>query len=83
MDCQNIAIHEIGHLCGLADLYQPTDSEKTMYGYAATGETKKRTLDQDDIDGLVHLYYQDSAASTFLYPDIGEESYKNEPQIKY
>jgi hypothetical protein len=27
-----------------------------MYGYVASGETKKRTLDQDDIDGMYYLY---------------------------
>jgi hypothetical protein len=27
-----------------------------MYGYVSSGETKKRTLHQDDIDGITYLY---------------------------
>lgn len=27
-----------------------------MYGSASAGEIKKQTLDQDDIDGVTHLY---------------------------
>ena len=55
-DVQNIATHELGHSLGLADLYGSSDSDKTMYGYAAQGETKKRTLSQDDMDGITYLY---------------------------
>ena len=56
MDIQNIATHEIGHSLALDDLYDPEDSEKTMYGYSSLGETKKRTLHDDDIAGICHLY---------------------------
>ena len=42
MDFVNIAIHELGHSCGLGDLYDDKCSEQTMYGYADYGETKKR-----------------------------------------
>lgn len=55
-DIQNIATHEFGHSLSLKDLYSGADSEKTMYGYASMGETKKRTLHQDDIDGISFLY---------------------------
>ena len=55
-DVQNIATHELGHSLALADLYESSDSDKTMYGYAAKGETKKRTLTQDDMDGITYLY---------------------------
>jgi len=55
-DVQNVGTHEFGHSLSLADLYNTGDSEKTMYGYAATGETKKRSLDQDDINGISYLY---------------------------
>lgn len=56
-DVQNILTHELGHSLSLDDLYDlRVDSEKTMYGYAASGETKKRTLHQDDIDGISYLY---------------------------
>ncbi len=56
MDVQNIATHELGHAIGLCDLYRSSDSEKTMYGYSVAGETKKRSLDADDIAGLCYLY---------------------------
>ena len=55
-DVQSTAVHELGHWLSLADLYEPADAEKTMYGYIDQGETKKRTLDQDDIDGISYLY---------------------------
>jgi len=58
-DVQDIGTHEMGHSLSLMDLYDAADSEKTMCGYGAPGETKKRTLDPDDIDGI-----------TYLYPDI-------------
>jgi len=56
MDLQNIATHEIGHGVGLADMYQTVCGEVTMYGYSANGETEKRTLEQQDINGLQSLY---------------------------
>jgi hypothetical protein len=57
-DVQNIATHELGHALSLDDLYGYFDSEKTMYGYANEGETKKRSLDPDDVAGICHLYPQ-------------------------
>ncbi len=56
MDLQNIATHELGHGAGLADLYDTTASEQTMYGYSTEGETKKRTLEAGDIAGIQKLY---------------------------
>lgn len=56
MDVQNIATHEFGHFLLLLDLYGSADSEKTMYGYGSYGETKKRTLDPDDIAGVSFIY---------------------------
>ncbi len=41
-DVQNIGTHELGHSLSLDDLYDVADGEKTMYGYASPGETKKR-----------------------------------------
>lgn len=55
-DIQNIATHEAGHVCGLADLYGPRDGELTMYGYGSLGETKKRSLEPGDVAGLQKLY---------------------------
>lgn len=56
MDLQNIATHEIGHGVGLGDVYETACSEVTMYGYSDYGETKKITLEQPDITGLLKLY---------------------------
>jgi len=55
-DVQNIATHEGGHTFGLGDMYESADSEHTMYGYAGTGETKKRTLEWGDRAGVATLY---------------------------
>jgi len=56
MDLQNIATHELGHGAGLADLYDSSASDETMYGYSEYGETKKRTLYKGDIAGIQELY---------------------------
>ena len=56
MDLQNIAVHELGHSVGLADIYSTTCSEVTMYGYSTEGETKKRSLETPDITGLQRMY---------------------------
>ena len=56
MDIQNIATHEIGHTIGLNDQYDDICSEVTMYGYSDYGETKKRSLEVPDINGLTALY---------------------------
>lgn len=56
MDLQNIATHELGHGVGLADLYDDSCSEETMYGYSTEGETKKRSLNDGDIAGIRELY---------------------------
>lgn len=55
-DVQNVATHEFGHFLKLNDLYRPLSSEATMYGYIATGETKKRTLEFEDIGGILGIY---------------------------
>ncbi len=55
-DIQAIAAHEFGHTLSLGDLYGGGDTEKTMYGYGSTGDTKARTLHQDDIDGIHYIY---------------------------
>lgn len=56
MDYNNISTHELGHAVGLADLYTSDCSQQTMYGYASNGETKKRTLESGDINGVAKLY---------------------------
>jgi len=56
MDLQNIAVHEIGHGEGLADVYEIECSMVTMYGYSNYGETQKRDLELPDITGIQKLY---------------------------
>lgn len=53
MDVQNIATHEIGHLWGLDHTMV---FGATMYPYSSLGDTKQRTLDDDDIKGICYLY---------------------------
>lgn len=55
-DVQNVATHEFGHFLMLNDLYGAGDTEKTMYGYVIAGETKKRSLDTDDLNGINAIY---------------------------
>lgn len=56
MDFESLATHEIGHSFGMNDLYTSSCSEETMFGYATEGETKKRTLNTGDIQGINNLY---------------------------
>lgn len=56
MDVQNIMTHELGHFCGLADLYNDADYWLTMYGYSNYAETYKQTLGLGDILGLRAVY---------------------------
>lgn len=56
MDLQNIVTHELGHALGLGDVYQTAAWQETMYGYAAPGETLKRSLYIGDQTGITKLY---------------------------
>ncbi|MDX9721356.1 MAG: matrixin family metalloprotease [Myxococcota bacterium] len=53
VDLQNTLTHELGHLVGLD---HPPEKEATMYATAPDGETKKRSLHADDIDGICTIY---------------------------
>lgn len=52
----NVITHEIGHVIGLCDIYEPWGSEWTMYGYADKNEGKKTTLEAHDITYGKALY---------------------------
>jgi parallel beta-helix repeat protein len=52
-DIENEATHEIGHFWGLADLYEPYQSELTMYGYTSPGTRKCITLEPGDEEGAM------------------------------
>ena len=68
MDVQNIAIHELGHWLLLVDLYNSCNSELTMYGYGAYGETRKRSLHPSDQDGICYIYPSGSPATATPTP---------------
>lgn len=55
MDLQNIVTHELGHGLGLGDVYLTVANQETMYGYAAYGETIKRSLYNGDMTGITKL----------------------------
>jgi MYXO-CTERM domain-containing protein len=52
-DVQNALTHELGHVLGLAHV---SDPDATMYAESAPGDLEKRSLAQDDIDGLCFVY---------------------------
>jgi len=76
MDIWNIATHELGHTLCLLDLYGGGDVLKTMYGYSSHCEVTKRTLHQDDINGIIAIYgtqtpdNDNCAAATLVYEDV-------------
>jgi Matrixin len=54
-DFLDVATHELGHAAGL-DHPANSCTEETMYAYVDFGETKKRTLNTGDIEGINALY---------------------------
>ena len=56
IDIQNTITHELGHVVGLD---HPPLPEVTMFEHAGPGETLKRSLHEDDIEGLCTLYPAD------------------------
>jgi len=72
-DVQNVATHELGHWLNLLDLYDSGSTEKTMYGYTSTGETKQRTLESDDIAGIKSIY---GVTSSLLFSDYTNDNVK-------
>jgi predicted Zn-dependent protease len=69
VDIANTLTHEAGHMLGLD---HSADRSASMYAYAPQGETDKRTLSQDDIDGLCHVYPTGAglpACEGFVPPD--------------
>ncbi len=70
MDLRNTLTHEIGHMLGLEHPPNlPRYTETTMFASAPACERKKRTLAQDDIDGLCFIYPTDAEAQQCYPPD--------------
>jgi hypothetical protein len=69
-DIENTATHEVGHFSGLG---HSADPEATMYAKSSVGQTKKRTLESDDIAGLEALYggTRSSTQSSSVAPGSG------------
>lgn len=70
MDLRNTLTHEIGHVVGLE--HPPNTAryaETTMFASAPACETKKRTLAQDDIDGLCFIYPAGAPTQQCYPPD--------------
>ena len=56
IDVRSVVTHELGHWLTLLDLSGGGNTEKTMYYMILPGETKKRTLETDDINGINYIY---------------------------
>lgn len=57
MDLRNTLTHEVGHFIGLEHPPStPTYQEATMFASASSCETRKRTLAQDDVEGVCFIY---------------------------
>ena len=62
-DLQTVALHELGHALSLKDLCGTGDTNKVMYCQVWWAQIR-RSLSQDDIDGVVHLYPPSSCTYT-------------------
>ncbi len=71
IDLANAITHEIGHTIGLKDLYDPRYSDSTMYGNSGPADIEKRSLLQDDIDGLCTIYPVDDDPKICKEPYCG------------
>lgn len=58
VDLQNTITHEAGHVAGLD---HSSATQATMFASAPPGETSKRSLHVDDIDGVCAIYQKNGA----------------------
>jgi len=80
IDLLNTVTHEVGHFLGMD---HSLDKEATMYAQAPPEETKKRSLEDDDLAGVCFLYENFDAPESYYdgacnpdspdYPDVTAE----------
>ncbi len=78
IDVLNSVIHELGHFFGLDHSREPN---ATMYFKAPAGEDKKRSLHNDDIEGVCWLYdygCPSEIAPICPTPDAGGDAFSSE-----
>jgi hypothetical protein len=63
VDVRNTLTHEVGHFIGLD---HSSIEDATMYARAPEGELIKRSLHEDDIEGLCAIYPLDDDGDSFL-----------------
>ena len=61
VDLENTLTHEAGHFLGLA--HTESDSTATMWACAEPGDVGKRSLEDDDIEGICTIYPADALAA--------------------
>ena len=66
-DLQNTLTHEVGHFIGMGHPMSADKTASTMYASAPSGETDKRSLEVDDMNGATYLY--PAPGATLVPPD--------------
>jgi len=56
IDLPSISVHESGHAFGLDDLYSKECKHATMFWSSPPGDISKRTLEEEDLNGMLLLY---------------------------
>lgn len=69
VDLENTLTHELGHFLGMA--HTPDDEFATMWACADEGETFKRDLAADDVEGICTVYPADSLPATCDFRPVG------------
>lgn len=69
VDLGNTLTHEAGHFFGLA--HSDADPESTMWACADSGETFKRSLAPDDVEGMCTVYGPDALSTECRFTPRG------------
>ncbi len=70
MDIRNALTHEVGHVVGLEHPPNaPRYAATTMFASAPSCETQKRTLAEDDVDGICSIYPLGNPTQQCFLPD--------------